>query len=368
MNGKSPDAFRTISEVADWLGVNTHVLRFWESKFTQVKPIKRAGGRRYYRPADMELLGGIQKLLHDEGMTIKGVQKVLRDQGVRAVSAMSKPVEPSDGEPMEENAAPDEIAEPTPLGVETPQPVEAAEAVPPAMNESDAVDDAMPAEAPADSMTDESVGVQAKPFVEDEAPDAPRMEESALPHTQVDTEAMEPDPEIPASVSEIPPQGVSAMPPDEPAASEAAPEPVAPAPPEAFEETVPAEAEAMAQAPAPEASVQQPETAPSPPPEPAPEPEVASIAPPEPATASPTMPLFSRRLAATDEDVDASAEQDIPVRAPEAKGPIIAPLPPADISLTEALDRLQPLQVSPALLAPIHSRMLALRERMDEAR
>ena len=80
---KSRDAFRTISEVADWLETPAHVLRFWESKFTQVKPVKRAGGRRYYRPGDMELLGGIKKLLHEDGMTIKGVQKVLREQGVR---------------------------------------------------------------------------------------------------------------------------------------------------------------------------------------------------------------------------------------------------------------------------------------------
>ncbi|MBB97719.1 MAG: MerR family transcriptional regulator [Rhodobacteraceae bacterium] len=87
---KSPDAFRTISEVADWLGIQAHVLRFWESKFTQVKPVKRAGGRRYYRPADMLLLGGIKKLLHEDGMTIKGVQKVLREQGVGAVSGLSQ--------------------------------------------------------------------------------------------------------------------------------------------------------------------------------------------------------------------------------------------------------------------------------------
>ena len=69
---KSPDAFRTISEVADWLDVQAHVLRFWESKFTQVKPVKRAGGRRYYRPADMQLLGGIRKLLHDDGIVDQG--------------------------------------------------------------------------------------------------------------------------------------------------------------------------------------------------------------------------------------------------------------------------------------------------------
>ncbi len=90
---KSPDAFRTISEVADWLGVQAHVLRFWESKFTQVKPVKRAGGRRYYRPADMLLLGGIRKLLHDDGLTIKGVQKILREQGMAYVADMSEPLD-----------------------------------------------------------------------------------------------------------------------------------------------------------------------------------------------------------------------------------------------------------------------------------
>lgn len=87
--GKSPEAFRTISEVAEWLGVPTHVLRFWESRFPQVKPVKRAGGRRYYRPADMALLGGIRRLLHDDGMTIRGVQKLLREKGVKHVGSLS---------------------------------------------------------------------------------------------------------------------------------------------------------------------------------------------------------------------------------------------------------------------------------------
>ncbi|MEL6782616.1 MAG: MerR family transcriptional regulator, partial [Pseudomonadota bacterium] len=90
---KSADAFRTISEVAEWLGVQTHVLRFWESKFSQVKPIKRAGGRRYYRPTDMLLLGGIRKLLHEDGLTIKGVQKVLREEGMAYVADMSPPLD-----------------------------------------------------------------------------------------------------------------------------------------------------------------------------------------------------------------------------------------------------------------------------------
>lgn len=87
--GKAPDAFRTISEVATWLDTPAHVLRFWESKFPQIKPVKRAGGRRYYRPDDMVLLGGIKTLLHEEGMTIKGVQKVLRDHGVAHVASYS---------------------------------------------------------------------------------------------------------------------------------------------------------------------------------------------------------------------------------------------------------------------------------------
>ncbi|WP_230802262.1 MerR family transcriptional regulator [Seohaeicola saemankumensis] len=100
MAGKSPEAFRTISEVADWLERPAHVLRFWESKFTQVKPVKRAGGRRYYRPEDMLLLGGIKKLLHDDGMTIKGAQKIMREQGVRYVSALSQPLDDDTAAPV----------------------------------------------------------------------------------------------------------------------------------------------------------------------------------------------------------------------------------------------------------------------------
>jgi DNA-binding transcriptional MerR regulator len=82
---KAAEAFRTISEVADDLGIQKHVLRFWEVKFSQIRPMKRGGGRRYYRPEDMELLRGIRQLLHRDGYTIKGVQKILREQGVDAV-------------------------------------------------------------------------------------------------------------------------------------------------------------------------------------------------------------------------------------------------------------------------------------------
>ena len=104
---KAPDAFRTISEVAEWLEKPTHVLRFWESKFPQVKPVKRAGGRRYYRPEDMQLLGGIKTLLHDDGMTIKGVQKLLREQGIKHVSAFSPPL---DDAPLPPQLVQDEAA------------------------------------------------------------------------------------------------------------------------------------------------------------------------------------------------------------------------------------------------------------------
>lgn len=87
---KSPEAFRTISEVAVQLDVPQHVLRFWESRFAQVKPVKRGGGRRYYRPDDVDLLRGIRALLYSHGFTIKGVQKLLREQGVRYVLALGR--------------------------------------------------------------------------------------------------------------------------------------------------------------------------------------------------------------------------------------------------------------------------------------
>src|SRR3569832_2244987 len=85
---KSPDAFRTISEAADELDLPQHVLRFWETRFSTIKPLKRGGGRRYYRPEDVLLLKGIRHLLYDRGFTIKGVQKILKDQGVRHVAAI----------------------------------------------------------------------------------------------------------------------------------------------------------------------------------------------------------------------------------------------------------------------------------------
>jgi DNA-binding transcriptional MerR regulator len=87
---KSPEAFRTISEVATELEVQQHVLRFWESRFSQIRPVKRAGGRRYYRPVDIDLLRGIRALLYTDGYTIKGVQKILREKGVRCVAEIGR--------------------------------------------------------------------------------------------------------------------------------------------------------------------------------------------------------------------------------------------------------------------------------------
>src|SRR5437868_10786071 len=87
---KSAEAFRTISEVSLELDVPQHVLRFWESRFTQVKPVKRAGGRRYYRPEDVDLLKGIRALLYTDGLTIKGVQKVLKERGLRHVAQIGR--------------------------------------------------------------------------------------------------------------------------------------------------------------------------------------------------------------------------------------------------------------------------------------
>ncbi|MCO5092857.1 MerR family transcriptional regulator [Bosea sp. (in: a-proteobacteria)] len=90
MDTKSPDAFRTISEVAEDLDIPQHVLRFWETRFNQIKPLKRGGGRRYYRPDDVALLKGIRRLLYGEGYTIKGLQRILKEQGPRHVQAIGR--------------------------------------------------------------------------------------------------------------------------------------------------------------------------------------------------------------------------------------------------------------------------------------
>lgn len=99
---KGPEAFRTISEAAEELHVPQHVLRFWETKFSFIKPMKRAGGRRFYRPTDIAVLQGVRRLLHDEGYTIKGVQRLAREQGVRRLIAAGEGEGPG---PMADGAA-----------------------------------------------------------------------------------------------------------------------------------------------------------------------------------------------------------------------------------------------------------------------
>jgi DNA-binding transcriptional MerR regulator len=120
---KAPDAFRTISEASDALQVPAHVLRFWESKFSQVKPVKRAGGRRYYRPADIDLLAGIKTLLYDQGMTIRGVQKLIADRGARQIAQIS---------PLSEDCQALAEAVPTALAPESPMACVVHEPAPPA--------------------------------------------------------------------------------------------------------------------------------------------------------------------------------------------------------------------------------------------
>lgn len=196
---KSPDAFRTISEVAEWLDTQAHVLRFWESKFTQVKPVKRAGGRRYYRPSDMMLLGGIKKLLHDDGMTIKGAQKLLREKGVKYVASLSQPVDGEEQETVEEIIA-DIVHVDTPEEAETAQVLAFQRTEEP---EAPAADDpqpeltleaADPEEAPA-PVEDTVVEDQA----ESAAPEAEAAEQPADSEPEIDSPS---DPEATAAPAE----------------------------------------------------------------------------------------------------------------------------------------------------------------------
>ena len=90
---KGPNAFRTISEAAEEVGVPQHVLCFWETKFTFIRPMKRAGGRRFYRPQDVAVLKGVRRLLHDEGLTIRGVQRLHRQHGLRRISGLDEDME-----------------------------------------------------------------------------------------------------------------------------------------------------------------------------------------------------------------------------------------------------------------------------------
>ena len=130
---KSPDAFRTISEAAEELDVPQHVLRFWETRFSQIKPMKRAGGRRYYRLSDVELLKGIRSLLYREGYTIRGVQKILKEDGASYVAAVGRgEIEPRKREGEMASAPPPGMSKPAPRVGKGGKPAEAPAAQGPA--------------------------------------------------------------------------------------------------------------------------------------------------------------------------------------------------------------------------------------------
>lgn len=275
---KSRDAFRTISEVADWLGTPTHVLRFWESRFSQIKPVKRAGGRRYYRPADMELLGGIKRLLHDDGLTIRGVQKILREEGVKHVAALSPPVDLPDDvdihvvEPPREET--DNVVKLTPTPADAPAP--AAKATEPE-------ETAQPS--PADG-------------TEEAAPDAAEQTDELLPATALDEAGV-----------------------DETGSDTAAPATDADQPP-------PAEPEKPSQVEAPLADVEEA-------PKPAPEPQSA----PRPGIFT-APPLAPDRPAAPAADAAPDAAPVAPEAKPEKSGPDREALRPIYDRLLALRDRM----------------------------
>jgi DNA-binding transcriptional MerR regulator len=161
---KAPDAFRTISEVAEDLDVPQHVLRFWESRFRDIKPMKRGGGRRYYRPEDVNLLRGIRHLLYGEGYTIRGVQRILKEQGAKFVQAVWRPGAPQLGRgPSEEDA--DVVAVEADVGSTPPHEVvergRGLLALLPALLGDDAdPDDALP---PAEGRTEPMLGAPERP-------------------------------------------------------------------------------------------------------------------------------------------------------------------------------------------------------------
>lgn len=177
---KSAEAFRTIAEVAQTLGVAQHVLRFWEQRFPQVAPVKRAGGRRYYRPADLALLAGLKAMLHDEGLTIRGAQKRLAEDGLAAVQAQGSDWLAAQGAPAPAAArrAPASTRRAAPKAARPARPAARADAAAPdtTAEPQPEMRAAMPAEPPpalAPSRQD-SPDTAPQPVESPEAPDAPR--------------------------------------------------------------------------------------------------------------------------------------------------------------------------------------------------
>lgn len=358
---KSRDAFRTISEVADWLDTQAHVLRFWESKFPQVKPVKRAGGRRYYRPADMTLLGGIKTLLHDDGMTIKGVQKILREEGVKHVCALSPPVDIDEGlivdipleapvEPVQDTVSRDISQE---VSIEAEPEQQSAEIVP--LNRD-------PEAAPEDTIAPVEEAAAEPPAAEAKTPESfePEIESAALPEM----------PDI-AEAAALPENGTGEMRPETTAVA-----PLDPAPTRAGAQADDTD-DLTAESPPRTASVPAPETGPER------EPEQTAPTPPDlqdtstEATTDPAVPEAPARETASDPTEKTAAE---PVNAPQE--PMVtalgADLPQSDPTLDDMPDKpslLRLLSINPHViseaqkpeLAALRNRLSALYDQMSNA-
>ena len=351
---KSPDAFRTISEVADWLDTPTHVLRFWESRFSQVKPVKRAGGRRYYRPSDMALLGGIKKLLHEDGLTIRGVQKILREEGVKHVAAMSPPVDGSAEAAIAEDVAP------------APVEAEVVSLTPEAQPETPVAASLEP-ETPVDATPEPEAPLETAP----EPADAPVAAAPDSPVITPDTAAEAPDAE-----PESEPVAASALPAGFGESPFARPKPAAPVE-EPAEEDAPDDAAAAlepADDPAPFGTTRSEPSSTEPlSPQPEPDLEPAS-APPmfrasHPAAEAPLSPdagpaqpadVETAGLPET-EEVLASATESTPVPPPDPED-----APDETLLGQEVLAALAGgARPDAAALRPLYDRLAALREKLD---
>ena len=203
MDAKGPDAFRTISEVAGDLDLPQHVLRFWETRFSQIKPLKRGGGRRYYRPDDVDLLRGIRHLLYDEGYTIKGVQRILKERGIRYVSGAtdgmpdevppSQPAATATGPVNGTNGAHAQTAVPAPPEATPAPPPQAAQAAAPLQAE--AVDDPIATEPHATPVPD-----RPKPPVQAERQGAATQARPAAQPSEPVEEVIEAEEDVPRGI------------------------------------------------------------------------------------------------------------------------------------------------------------------------
>ena len=352
---KSPDAFRTISEVADWLGIQAHVLRFWESKFSQVKPVKRAGGRRYYRPNDMLLLGGIRRLLHEDGLTIKGVQKILREEGISHVAALSQPLDDLTQSELAE--APDDIVlEHVP---------EAAEEKGVILSFDPAASQQEPAAEPEAEALSEVMHDPAPAAILDAEPD------TASGAEETDVDAAEQAPAVPAEEIEEPAPSMAAeaemQEVAEPEAPEAGPEETAEAP---HEEPT---ADQSDTEDAPEHEVAHPVVATAPPEPEREQPESAE----EPARTAAALPAFLRRPMAdppASDNTPVEAESAAPPPPPRARDigmPAITPLDQIDArpgALTAAMRARHLTPEQAREIAPLLARLTALRDSMASRR